>query len=115
MPELRKDPIVGRWVIISTERARRPVEYPREPTPPRAATAGFCPFCPGSEDKTPSEVLAFREHAGLANGPGSWQSHARMHLPPCRAPFDAPALVVYYAWSRSQGDARLLPIPIGGN
>lgn len=24
MPELRKDPIVGRWVIIATERARRP-------------------------------------------------------------------------------------------
>ena len=24
MPELRKDPVIGRWVIISTERARRP-------------------------------------------------------------------------------------------
>lgn len=24
MPELRKDPVVGRWVIIATERARRP-------------------------------------------------------------------------------------------
>ena len=25
MPELRRDPIVGRWVIIATERARRPI------------------------------------------------------------------------------------------
>ena len=24
MPELRKDPIVGRWVIIATDRAKRP-------------------------------------------------------------------------------------------
>ena len=27
MPDLRKDPIVGRWVIISTARSRRPVDY----------------------------------------------------------------------------------------
>jgi UDPglucose--hexose-1-phosphate uridylyltransferase len=49
-------------VIISTERARRPVEYPREPSPPRMSS--FCPFCPGSEEKTPPEVLAFRDQGG---------------------------------------------------
>ena len=27
MPELRKDPLVGRWVIIATERARRPGNF----------------------------------------------------------------------------------------
>src|SRR3989442_56481 len=27
MPELRKDPVVGRWVIISTERGRRPSDF----------------------------------------------------------------------------------------
>lgn len=27
MPELRKDPIIGRWVIVSTERARRPDQF----------------------------------------------------------------------------------------
>jgi len=31
VPELRKDPIVGRWVIISTERARRPSDFATEP------------------------------------------------------------------------------------
>jgi UDPglucose--hexose-1-phosphate uridylyltransferase len=50
VPELRKDPIVGRWVIISTERARRPIEYATAPPAPRLSA--FCPFCPGYEDKT---------------------------------------------------------------
>ena len=58
MPELRKDPIVGRWVIIATERAKRPVEYARDASQPRPGA--FCPFCPGNEDKTPHEVLVYR-------------------------------------------------------
>jgi UDPglucose--hexose-1-phosphate uridylyltransferase len=29
LPELRKDPIVGRWVIISTDRAKRPTDFVR--------------------------------------------------------------------------------------
>jgi len=57
MPELRKDPIVGRWVIISSDRARRPTDFSREPVKMKG---GFCPFCPGNENKTPSEVLAYR-------------------------------------------------------
>ena len=52
MPELRRDPIVGRWVIIATERARRPNHFRRAEEPP----GGLCPFCPGHEDKTPAEV-----------------------------------------------------------
>ena len=31
MTELRKDPVVGRWVIISTERAKHPPDFPRSP------------------------------------------------------------------------------------
>ena len=58
MPELRKDPVTGRWVIISTDRARRPSDFSRE----RAIIKGegFCPFCPGNESKTPPEILAYR-------------------------------------------------------
>ena len=29
MPELRKDPIIGRWVIISTNRGKRPSDFGR--------------------------------------------------------------------------------------
>jgi UDPglucose--hexose-1-phosphate uridylyltransferase len=67
MPELRKDPIVGRWVIIATDRAKRPVA-PR--TEPLAPPGTFCPFCEGSEDKTPQEILAYRERGGGANARG---------------------------------------------
>jgi len=69
MPELRKDPVVGRWVIISTERSRRPTNFsPARPV----RTNGFCPFDPGHEDKTPPEVYAVRDNGGSPNGPG-WQ------------------------------------------
>src|SRR5205085_9040329 len=57
MPELRKDPIVGRWVIIATDRARRPVAPPSEPFP---SGPGQCPFCEGHEEHTPHEILAYR-------------------------------------------------------
>ena len=35
MPELRRDPITGRWVIISTERGKRPLDFIRESVPIR--------------------------------------------------------------------------------
>jgi UDPglucose--hexose-1-phosphate uridylyltransferase len=68
MPELRRDPIVGRWVIIATERARRPSDLQRCPPPPQPA---LCPFCAGNEDKTPREVyVAGRPPSLPPNGPG---------------------------------------------
>lgn len=67
MPELRKDPITGRWVIIATDRARRPVDFVRERVVPTGGR--ICPFCPGLEAKTPPEILAYRE-SGAANQPG---------------------------------------------
>ena len=57
MPELRKDPIVGRWVIISTDRAKRPTDFVREDV---KIKGGFCPFCYGNESKTPPEIQAYR-------------------------------------------------------
>ncbi|MBI4483258.1 MAG: galactose-1-phosphate uridylyltransferase [Acidobacteria bacterium] len=58
MPELRHDPFQKRWVIISTERALRPADYEA----PKVEIKGrLCPFCEGSEDKTPPEIMAFRD------------------------------------------------------
>ena len=57
MPELRKDPVTGRWVIIATDRARRPSDFTRHTV---VLKGGFCPFCPGNESKTPPEILAYR-------------------------------------------------------
>ena len=62
MPELRKDPVTGRWVIISTDRSRRPSDFNRTRVLPKAN--GVCPFCPGHEDKTPPEILSYRENGG---------------------------------------------------
>jgi UDPglucose--hexose-1-phosphate uridylyltransferase len=67
MSELRKDPVVGRWVIVSTERGRRPSDFSPEPVRPRLTT---CVFCDGAEDQTPPEVLAGGPPDRPANGPG---------------------------------------------
>ena len=67
MPELRKDPVVGRWVIISTERAKRPMDFSM---PQPADGAVDCPFCEGHEHKTQPEIYAIRPGGGAANGPG---------------------------------------------
>ncbi len=67
MPELRKDPVVGRWVIISTERARRPSDFGPQPVQRKGAD---CVFCPGQEANTPDEVLALRPAEGAPNAAG---------------------------------------------
>ena len=67
MPELRKDPITGRWVIIATDRAKRPSDFIRQPVIP--ATAVICPFDYGNEHKTPPEIVAYR-NSGERDQPG---------------------------------------------
>ncbi len=67
MSELRKDPIVGRWVIIATERAKRPMSPKSEAFLPGG---GLCPFCPGQEANTPFEILAYRDRGTRPNEPG---------------------------------------------
>ena len=68
MPELRKDPIVGRWVIVATERAARPSDFKlKHESPP---DSGTCPFDEGREAMTPPEVFAIRPGGTPANTPG---------------------------------------------
>jgi UDPglucose--hexose-1-phosphate uridylyltransferase len=59
--------VVGRWVIISSERGRRPSDFPVQPVQVRG---GNCVFCPGNEDKTPPEILAARPPDSLPNTAG---------------------------------------------
>ena len=67
MPELRKNPITGRWVIIAAEREKRPRQFDRT----REATGlEPCPFCAGSEAMTPPEVMAYRDSASPPNSLG---------------------------------------------
>lgn len=67
MPELRKDPIIGRWVIIATERGKRPHDFVIEE---EVVKGGFCPFCPGNEHTTPPEIFAYRNPGTEPNTPG---------------------------------------------
>lgn len=69
MPELRQNFFTKEWVIIATERAKRPKELARQqPLKAPACFVASCPFCPGNEDKTPPEVMRVP-----ANGSGPWQ------------------------------------------
>ncbi|HUD71452.1 MAG TPA: DUF4931 domain-containing protein [Dongiaceae bacterium] len=61
-PELRKDPVLGRWVIIAGERSQRPNPFRRYGTTLPAQEP--CPFCPGHESMTPKEVLLYEGGSG---------------------------------------------------
>ncbi len=72
MRELRFDPIRNRWVIISSERARRPSDYllNLDEAERDKSESVACPFCEGSEEKTPPEVFSIRENRSRPNSPG---------------------------------------------
>jgi len=67
MTELRKDPIIDNWVIISTERGRRPLDYKIKTEEKKKDN---CVFCEGNESKTPPEIFAFRKEGTMKNKPG---------------------------------------------
>jgi UDPglucose--hexose-1-phosphate uridylyltransferase len=70
MTELRKDIISGRWVIIASERSKRPDDFRPAQSPEKEAVPMFCPFCEGNESKTPPEVASVRKHGTRPNHPG---------------------------------------------
>jgi len=68
LSELRKDPITGRWVIISTDRGKRRSDFRIEPV--TITHDPGCPFCEGHEHMTPRELLARRRDGTGPNCPG---------------------------------------------
>jgi UDPglucose--hexose-1-phosphate uridylyltransferase len=71
MPELRKDPITGTWVIISEERKKRP-KYYQIIVDKDLSLPQNCPFCTGNEGMTPPETFALRPDHSRPNEPG-WE------------------------------------------
>jgi len=69
MGELRRDPIIGRWVIVDTDHPATPEDFHYEQN---IYKGGVCPFCYGNEGMTPPEIECFREPGTSANSPG-WQ------------------------------------------
>ncbi len=74
MRELRFDPIRNRWVIISAERSRRPSDYTiGDEDREKEKTPVSCPFCEGSEEKTPPEIFAIRKERVVGSNLGGWR------------------------------------------
>ena len=69
MTDLRKDPVTGRWVIIATERQKRPSDFRVESVVVKPD--GSCPFCEGHEERTPPEILAYRN--GTPGNTRGWE------------------------------------------
>lgn len=67
MPQLRKDPVTKRWVIILHEQPKGPDDFEIETTPKQDIK---CPFCPGNEGMTPNEVMSYRDPDTLPNEAG---------------------------------------------
>ena len=70
MSELRKDPVTGRWVIISTERSKRLSDFQLESV--AITPDDNCPFCEGHEHMTPRELLARLRDGTHHDSPG-WE------------------------------------------
>ncbi len=68
MPELRREALTGRTVIVATGRSARPKVFTGPGATPPATPPADCPFCAGHETMTPPEVC--RAGPGGADTPG---------------------------------------------
>ena len=66
MPQFRKDPVNGRWVIVNVESPRLSF-----PVAPQLQSSKVCPFCPGNESMTPREIVSYP--AKNISGKSNWQ------------------------------------------
>ena len=64
MPEIRKDPVLNRWIILASERQQRPNDFIAAS---KKINANVCPFCPGNEKMTPPELCS------IPGANGSWK------------------------------------------
>jgi UDPglucose--hexose-1-phosphate uridylyltransferase len=59
MSQLRLDPLTGRWVVVSIDRAERPQAFLSRSLPVESGPARPCPFCPGHEESTPPALETY--------------------------------------------------------
>jgi UDPglucose--hexose-1-phosphate uridylyltransferase len=60
--ELRKDYLLDRWVVIATERSRRPTDLSKPK--PEAAKTATCVMCVGNENMTPPAIMLYQKENG---------------------------------------------------
>lgn len=78
MYELRKDPLLSRWVIIARERIKRPSDYSFAVEVEEKDDEENCLLCRGKENKTPKEIMAYRETPSVSNTP-NWLTRVFPH------------------------------------
>jgi len=61
MPELRRNPLTGIWVVAAPERAKRPEDVRVDTSHERG---GACPFCPGNERATRDAIHEMHDTNG---------------------------------------------------
>jgi UDPglucose--hexose-1-phosphate uridylyltransferase len=65
MPELRQNRFTKEWVVIATERAKRPEELTVKREAKKVDSyVATCPFCAGNEAMAPPEVMHIKEGKG---------------------------------------------------
>jgi UDPglucose--hexose-1-phosphate uridylyltransferase len=95
--ELRKDYLLNRWVVIATERSRRPTDFVKQKT--GSEQKSVCPLCVGNEHMTPPAVMLYLKQNGEVktdrdqNGtrPKNWLVRVIPNLYPAFAPPKDPA------------------------
>lgn len=80
-PEIRIDQLTGMRAILAPGRAERPEAFSKAARDLTPRGKDGCPFCEGSEEKTPPETWAFRPDGGDADGPG-WVARSMPNLYP---------------------------------
>jgi UDPglucose--hexose-1-phosphate uridylyltransferase len=57
--EVRRDYLLNRWVVIATERSRRPTDFAKKQEQQPKVEKSTCPMCPGNENMTPPATLVY--------------------------------------------------------
>lgn len=76
--QLRLDPLTGRWVVVSIDRADRPAAFSPRVSAVQADTSRPCPFCPGHEEASPPALETY-------TASGSWAVRVVANLYPAFA------------------------------
>jgi len=73
LPEYRKDIMLDEWVIIATERAKRPENFKEQIVKVESKALSVCPFDSGNESMTPPESLRVDSQGNEVGKDGQWQ------------------------------------------
>ena len=110
--ELRKDYLLNRWVIIATERSRRPTDFAKQKT--ETAQITVCPMCVGNEHLTPPAVMLYlKENDGInvtqdplvGERPKNWLVRVIPNLYPAFSPPKQPEDIIQILKSECLGNA----------